>query len=94
MNWLKSTKFWGVVVLVLALAGGTALSGETAIQQAQGAWETTALDSRPHYRAGHRHRDSVGAGYRAGCSQVSGSIPEALCRFQLDGEEGAGRGED
>ena len=44
MSWLKSTKFWGVVVLVLALAGGTAYVLKRRSAKPKVQWETTAVD--------------------------------------------------
>jgi multidrug efflux pump subunit AcrA (membrane-fusion protein) len=44
MSWLKSTKFWGVVVLVLALAGGTAYLVKRRSSKPKVQWETTAVD--------------------------------------------------
>ena len=44
MSWLKSTKFWGVVILVLALAAGTAYVLKRRSAKPKVQWETAAVD--------------------------------------------------
>jgi HlyD family secretion protein len=88
MSWIKSTKFWGVAVLVLALAGGTAYlmkrrSGKPKVQ-----WETTAVDrGRITARVTATGTLSALVTVQVG-SQVSGSIQKLYADFNSTVKKG------
>jgi HlyD family secretion protein len=88
MSWLKSTKFWGVLVLVLALAGGTAywLKRRSAKPKVQ--WETTAVDrGRITARVTATGTLSALVTVQVG-SQVSGSILKLYADFNSTVKKG------
>jgi HlyD family secretion protein len=76
VNLLKSMKFWGVTVLVLALAGGTRLSAKPRVQ-----WKTATVD-RGHITAQVTATGTLSAlvTVQVG-SQVSGSILKLYADF-------------
>jgi len=76
VNLLKSMKFWGVTVLVLALAGGTRLSAKPRVQ-----WKTATVD-RGHITAQVTATGTLSAlvTVQVG-SQVSGSIVKLYADF-------------
>ena len=88
MSWLKSTKFWGVLVLVLALAGGTAywLKRRSAKPKVQ--WETTTVDrGRITARVTATGTLSALVTVQVG-SQVSGSILKLYADFNSTVKKG------
>jgi HlyD family secretion protein len=88
MSWLKSTKFWGVLVLVLALAGGTAywLKRRSAKPKVQ--WETTVVDrGRITARVTATGTLSALVTVQVG-SQVSGSILKLYADFNSTVKKG------
>jgi HlyD family secretion protein len=88
MSWLKSTKFWGAVVLVLIVAGGTTYllkrrSGKPKVQ-----WETTAADrGRITARVTATGTLSALVTVQVG-SQVSGSILKLYADFNSTVKKG------
>jgi len=88
MNWLKSTKFWGVVVLVLALAGGTAYLVKRRSSKPKVQWETTAVDrGRITARVTATGTLSALVTVQVG-SQVSGSILKLYADFNSTVKKG------
>jgi HlyD family secretion protein len=76
VSWLKSTKLWGVMVLVLALAGGTRLSAKPTVR-----WKTTVVD-RGHIAAQVTATGTLSAVVTVQVgSQVSGSILKLYVDF-------------
>ena len=88
MSWLKSTKFWGVVVLVLALAGGTAYLVKRRSAKPKVQWETTAVDrGRITARVTATGTLSALVTVQVG-SQVSGSILKLYADFNSTVKKG------
>ena len=88
MSWLKSTKFWGVVVLVLALAGGTAYLAKRRSAKPKVQWETTAVDrGRITARVTATGTLSALVTVQVG-SQVSGSILKLYADFNSTVKKG------
>jgi HlyD family secretion protein len=88
MSWLKSTKFWGVVVLVLALAGGTAYMLKRRSAKPKVQWETTAVDrGRITARVTATGTLSALVTVQVG-SQVSGSILKLYADFNSTVKKG------
>jgi HlyD family secretion protein len=88
MSWLKSTRFWGVVVLILALAagGGYVLKRRGAKPKVQ--WETTAVDrGRITARVTATGTLSALVTVQVG-SQVSGSILKLFADFNSTVKKG------
>jgi len=88
MSWLKSTKFWGAVILVLIVAGGTTYllkrrSGKPKVQ-----WETAAVDrGRITARVTATGTLSALVTVQVG-SQVSGSILKLYADFNSTVKKG------
>jgi HlyD family secretion protein len=88
MSWLKSTKFWGALVLVLALVAGTSYvlkrrSGKPKVQ-----WETAAVDrGRITARVTATGTLSALVTVQVG-SQVSGSIQKLFADFNSTVKKG------
>jgi RND family efflux transporter, MFP subunit len=88
MSWLKSTKFWGVVVLVLALAGGTTYLLKRRSAKPKVQWETTAVDrGRITARVTATGTLSALVTVQVG-SQVSGSILKLYADFNSTVKKG------
>jgi HlyD family secretion protein len=88
MSWLKSTKFWGLLILVMVLAGATVYvvkrrSGKPKVQ-----WETTAVDrGRITARVTATGTLSALVTVQVG-SQVSGSILKLYADFNSTVKKG------
>jgi HlyD family secretion protein len=88
MSWLKSTKFWGVVVLVLAMAGGTAYLVKRRSAKPKVQWETSAVDrGRITARVTATGTLSALVTVQVG-SQVSGSILKLYADFNSTVKKG------
>ena len=88
MSWLKSTKLWGVLVLVLALAGGTAYLLKRRSAKPKIQWETTAVDrGRITARVTATGTLSALVTVQVG-SQVSGSILKLYADFNSTVKKG------
>ena len=88
MSWLKSTKFWGVVVLVLALAGGSVFALKRRSAKPKVQWETTAVDrGRVTARVTATGTLSALVTVQVG-SQVSGSILKLYADFNSTVKKG------
>jgi HlyD family secretion protein len=88
MSWLKSTKFWGAVVLVLAMAGGTAYLVKRRSAKPKVQWETSAVDrGRITARVTATGTLSALVTVQVG-SQVSGSILKLYADFNSTVKKG------
>jgi HlyD family secretion protein len=88
MNWIKSTKFWGAVVVVLALAGGTTYLLKRRSAKPKVQWETTAVDrGRITARVTATGTLSALVTVQVG-SQVSGSIMKLYADFNSTVKKG------
>jgi HlyD family secretion protein len=88
MSWLKSTKFWGAVVLVLIVAGGTTTLLKRRSAKPKVQWETTAVDrGRITARVTATGTLSALVTVQVG-SQVSGSILKLYADFNSTVKKG------